>query len=77
VGAGCGWWSRTGNGLVGDYAPQRATYSCTRCGRGHAPLDAEGSGGSLSPGLARGVCRRGIDESFADATDLLTETLGV
>ena len=66
-------------GLVGDYALRRATYSGTRCGQGHAPLDAEvGLGaGSLSPGLARVVCRGGSDDSFADATDLLAETLGV
>jgi len=66
-------------GLVGDYTLWRPTYSCYGCGQGHAPLDAEvGLGaGALSPGLARVVCRGGIDDSFSDATDLLAETLGV
>jgi len=66
-------------GLVGDDTPRRSTYSCDGCGQGHAPLDAElGLGaGALSPGLARVVCRGGIDDSFNDATDLLAETWGV
>jgi len=66
-------------GLVGDYTLRRSTYSCYGCGQGHAPLDVEvGLGaGALSPGLARVVCRGGIDDSFDDATDLLAETLGV
>jgi len=66
-------------GLVGDYTLRRPTYSCHGCGQGHAPLDAEvGLGaGALSPGLARVVCRGGIEDSFTDATDVLAETLGV
>ncbi len=66
-------------GLVGDYTLRRSTYHCDGCGQGHAPLDAElGLGaGALSPGLARVVCRGGIDDSFSEATDLLAETLGV
>ncbi|MDQ6747766.1 MAG: ISKra4 family transposase, partial [Candidatus Dormibacteraeota bacterium] len=66
-------------GLVGDYTVRRPTYTCRGCGQGHAPLDAEiGLGaGALSPGLARVVCRGGIEDSFSDATDVLAETLGV
>lgn len=66
-------------GLVGDATIRRATYSCTRCGQGHVPLDAElGVGqGALTPALARVACRAGIASSFAEASDLLDATVGV
>jgi hypothetical protein len=66
-------------GLVGDATLQRPTYVCTRCRAGHAPLDAElGLGpGALSPALARVACRAGIETSFAEAADMLAETLRV
>jgi hypothetical protein len=66
-------------GLVGDATVQRPTYVCSRCGQGHAPLDTEwGLGqGALTPALARVACRAGIETSFAEASDLLAETLGV
>ena len=66
-------------GLVGDATLQRPTYVCTCCRAGHAPLDAElGLGpGALSPALARVACRAGIETSFAEAADVLAETLGV
>lgn len=67
------------HGLVGAAAVQRPTYVCSRCGQGHAPLDAAlGLGqGALTPALARVACRAGIETSFAEASDLLNETLGV
>jgi hypothetical protein len=66
-------------GLVGDYRLERAYYVCPPCHHGVAPLDARlGLGvGALSPGLGRVACRLGIDQSFAEAADLLHETLRV
>lgn len=70
---------RSLQGLVGDYTVRRDYYRCTHCRQGSAPLDAAlGLGrGSLSPSLSRVACRLGIDVSFPEAADLLTETLGV
>jgi hypothetical protein len=66
-------------GLVGEYRVRRAYFACDRCGHGVAPLDERlGLGpGALSPGLARVVCRVGIEEGFGSAADLLHETLRV
>ena len=66
-------------GLVGDYRVRRAYVACDRCGHGVAPLDARlGLGpGALSPGLARVVCRVGVEAGFGSAADLLEETLRV
>ncbi len=66
-------------GLVGDYTLPRAYYQCVACGQGHVPLDAHlGLGsGSLSPGLARVVCREGLEGAFAGAVDRVEEALGV
>jgi hypothetical protein len=66
-------------GLVGDYTLYRVYYRCARCGQGHVPLDAQlGLGtGTLSPGLARVVCREGIDGAFENAVDSVAESLGV
>jgi hypothetical protein len=71
--------SRQMQGLVGDYTLRRAYYHCASCGQGQAPLDAElGVGrGTLSPELLRVVCRAGVEEAFAEATDLVQEALGV
>jgi hypothetical protein len=66
-------------GLVGDYRIVRSYFVCDHCHEGYAPLDERlGIGtGTLSPGLARAVCRLGIDDAFEDAVDALSETLGV
>ncbi len=66
-------------GLVGDDTLRRGYYRCARCGQGHVPLDAPlGVGtGVLSPGLARVVCREGIDGAFEHAVDSVAESLGV
>jgi len=66
-------------GLVGDYTLHRVYYRCARCGQGHVPLDAPlGLGtGVLSPGLARVVCREGIDGACENAVDSVAESLGV
>ncbi len=66
-------------GLIGEYTLRRAYYHCASCGRGHAPLDAQlGLGtGALSPELLRVVCRAGVEEAFAGASDLVAEALGV
>jgi hypothetical protein len=66
-------------GLVGNYRVRRAYFVCDRCGHGVAPLDERlGIGpGALSPGLARVVCRVGIETGFGTAADLLDETLRV
>ncbi len=66
-------------GLVGDYTLHRVYYRCAHCGQGHVPLDAQmGLGtGVLSPGLARVVCREGIDGAFENAVDSVAESLGV
>jgi hypothetical protein len=66
-------------GLVGDYRVRRAYVVCDRCGHGVAPLDERlGIGpGALSPGLARVVCRVGIEMGFGSAADLVDETLRV
>ena len=66
-------------GLVGDYTLRRAYDCCTQCGHGHAPLDERlGLGpGALSPGLARVVCREGLEGAFADAVERVAEAVGV
>ncbi len=66
-------------GLVGDYTLRRAYYHCAPCGQGDVPLDAQlGLGtGALSPELLRVVCRAGVEEAFAEASDLVQEALGV
>lgn len=66
-------------GLVGDYRIERAYYLCTSCHRGCCPVDERlGIGiGALSPGLERVACRIGVSESFAEASDVLDETLKV
>jgi hypothetical protein len=66
-------------GLVGDYVLRRAYERCTACGRGHVPLDERlGLGpGVLSPGLARVVCREGLEGAFAAAVDSVAEAVGV
>jgi hypothetical protein len=66
-------------GLVGDYTLHRVYYRCARCGQGHVPLDAQlGLGtGVLSPGLARVVCREGIDGACENAVDSVAESRGV
>jgi len=66
-------------GLVGDYTLRRAYDRCTACGRGHVPLDERlGLGpGVLSPGLARVVCREGLEGAFAQAVDSVAEAVGV
>ena len=71
--------SRHLQGLVGDDAVERASFSCAACHAGRAPLDERlGLGvGALSPGLARVACRLGIEDSFAEAADALGETLRV
>jgi len=70
---------RVVQGLVGDYTLHRDSYQCRACGQGHVPLDAHlGLGtGSLSPGLLRVACREGIEGSFVDARDRVTEAVGV
>jgi len=66
--------------LTGDATMVRPTYVCTRagCGQGHAPLDAElGLGAeTLTPRLARVVCRAGITGAF-DAAAQGAEDHGV
>jgi hypothetical protein len=66
-------------GVVGDDTIRRAYDLCDKCRRGQAPLDVRiGLGpGTLSPTLARAVCRLGIDTSFEEAMDAARETLGV
>lgn len=66
-------------GLVGAYTLHRVYYRCAACGQGHLPLDAHlGLGtGVLSPGLARVVCREGIDGAFENAVDSVAASLGV
>jgi hypothetical protein len=70
---------RSLQGLVGDYAIVRAYFVCDRCHQGYAPLDERlGIGaGALSPGLGRVAARLGIDDSFDDAVDALSETLRI
>lgn len=70
---------RSVQGLVGDYVLHRAYDCCTACGQGHVPLDARlGLGpGVLSPGLARVVCRAGVEGAFAEAVDQVAEAVGV
>lgn len=71
--------SRTLVGLVGEVTVQRPTYHCGTCKAGMAPLDAAwGLGsGSLTPELARVVCRDGIEAAFGEGADLVFENLGV
>jgi hypothetical protein len=66
-------------GLVGDARIDRPYYSCAACGVGGAPLD-EAWGldrGALTPGLARVVCRDGLEAPFGQAASLVAEHLGV
>ena len=64
-------------GLVGEYRIARPYFVCDHCHQGRAPVDERlGIGaGTLSPGLQRVASRLGIDDSFADAVDALSETL--
>jgi hypothetical protein len=66
-------------GLVGDVTIQRPYYHCGACRQGLAPLDvAWGLGsGTLTPELARVVCRAGIEAAFGQGADLVWEHLGV
>jgi hypothetical protein len=66
-------------GLVGDYTLRRAYDRCLACGQGHVPLDERlGRGpGALSPGLARVVCREGLEGAFAQAVESVAEAVGV
>jgi hypothetical protein len=66
-------------GLIGDYTLTRAYDCCPACGQGQAPLDARlGLGpGALSPGLARVVCREGLEGAFEQAVDSVAEAVGV
>lgn len=66
-------------GLVGDYRLARPYFVCDQCHQGYAPLDERlGIGaGTLSPGLQRVASRLGIDNSFEDAGDALSETLHI
>jgi len=68
-------------GLTGDATMVRPTYVCTwaGCGQGHAPLDAElGLGAeTLTPRLARVVCRAGITGAFDAAAAQGAEDHGV
>jgi hypothetical protein len=66
-------------GLVGDYTLTRAYFFCDDCRQGAVPVDEQlGLGaGALSPGLERVACRLGISDSFAEAADVLHETLRV
>lgn len=70
---------RTLVGLVGEMTMRRPYYHCATCQVGMAPLDEVwGLGsGSLTPELARVVCRDGIETTFAQAADLVFEHLGV
>ena len=71
--------SRSLQGLVGDYNIDRPYFVCDHCHQGIAPLDVRvGIGaGMLSPGLERVACRLGIEDSFGDAADALSETLRI
>ena len=66
-------------GLVGDSQRARPYYHCRRCGAGVAPLDEVWGldSGVLTPGLARAVCRDGIEAPFGQAASLVAEHLGV
>jgi hypothetical protein len=67
-------------GLVGEYRLVRPYYACATCEKQtSAPLDQRlGIGsGKLSPGLCRVTARLGIEESFLEDSDLLTEILSV
>lgn len=66
-------------GLVGDARLDRSYYHCGRCGAGVAPLDEVWGLDScvLTPGLARAVCRDGIEAPFGQAASLVAEHLGV
>jgi hypothetical protein len=66
-------------GLVGEYRIARPYFVCDHCRQGCAPLDERlGLGaGALSPGLQRVASRLGIDDSFDDAVDALSETLRI
>jgi hypothetical protein len=68
-------------GLTGEATLVRPTYVCTRadCGRGHAPLDAAlGLGAeTLTPRLARVVCRAGSTAAFDEAAAQLAEEHGI
>jgi hypothetical protein len=66
-------------GLLGPIHVRRAWYHCVRCRHGFAPLDRVwGLGrGLLSPGLARVVCRDGLEAAFGQGANLVAENLGV
>ena len=66
-------------GLVGDTRLDRPYYHCRACRVGMAPLDAQWGLGSgmLTPGLARVVCRDGLEAPFGQGASLVAEHLGV
>jgi hypothetical protein len=66
-------------GLVGDARVERPYYQCAGCGTGVAPLDEVWGLGSgvLTPGLARVVCRDGLEAPFGQGASLVAEHLGV
>jgi hypothetical protein len=66
-------------GLVGDARVERPYYHCKTCGVGVAPLDEVWGLGSgvLTPGLARVVCRDGLEAPFGQGASLVAEHLGV
>jgi len=66
-------------GLVGDARLARPYYHCPACGVGSAPLDEAWGldSGMLTPGLARVVCRDGLEAPFGQGASLVAEHLGV
>jgi hypothetical protein len=66
-------------GLVGDTRVERPYYQCRACQVGVAPLDEVWGLGSgmLTPGLARVVCRDGLEVPFGQSVSLVAEHFGV
>jgi hypothetical protein len=66
-------------GLVGDTRVERPYYQCRTCRVGVASLDEVWGLGSgmLTPGLARVVCRDGLEAPFGHGASLVAEHLGV
>jgi hypothetical protein len=66
-------------GLVGDTRLARPYYHCAACAGGAAPLDEAWGldSGVLTPGLARVVCRDGLEAPFGQGASLVAEHLGV
>lgn len=74
-----GMRSRQVVGLVGEARVARPYYHCLACGVGVAPLEEVWGLGSgvLTPGLARVVCRAGLEAPFGQGASLVAEHLGV